>query len=682
MNKSSAHLARLLTLPLLLAACTPRVPESIALGQAISAPYRAASSGKWQVTQQPEWLKVTPTSGQGNIALTVTADRNKGTPLAANQAQLQGTLTISWENGAGQSGTYTVTVSADQFRLRGQVADTARLSGQALVTRPLARAASKESRGVLVKYRGGGVSAQAEPAQGLASRSAAARGRDTVTDAGVSVQAARGVGGGLAALQVRDVPAALAALRRDPNVEYAVPNAVLHAQQTGAVLAAPLEPTDQYAPLQWPFKLMGYQAVWRDMESGTYTRPVTVAVVDSGVRFDHPDLAGGLWTRTEGALDVITEAGNGDGDGADTDPTDPSLPGRTTASHGTHVSGIIAARWGENSGNCEGCSGTGVVGAAYRAPVKVLPVRAIDANGDATVADIVSALRYSAGLPVSLDGVNYVNPHPAQVINLSLGGEISADEARPLCEAVTAAAQAGALVIAAAGNAYGTTPYYPAACEGAVAVGSVTLSGGSAPRHADYSNAYPAVQLSAPGGTGSVADVFNGATLNGNAFPDMVFSTGWDYEKNQPQYEAMSGTSQATPQVSAVAALLLSKGVTSDAASTLARLNATATDLGAAGRDDQFGFGMVNAAAALGAPAISDTLGLRLQDSRGFVFQPKLDTLGRFEAFVGDGNYMVVGGRDRDHNGIYGETAEPRDVRTAVLGPAAPQVDVGTLAPK
>jgi len=246
---------------------------------------------------------------------------------------------------------------------------------------------------------------------------------------------------------------------------------------------------------------MGYPAVWRDMEAGAYSRAVTVAVVDSGVRFDHPDLVGGLWTKGEGALDVITEVDNGDGDGADTDPTDPSLPGRTAASHGTHVSGIIAARWGENSGNCAGCSGTGVVGAAYKAPVKVLPVRAIDASGDATVADIVTAVRYSAGLPVVLGGVTYVSPHPAQVINLSLGGDISAEEAAPLCEAVAAASQTGALIFAAAGNGYSTSPYYPAACDRAVAVGSVTLSGGSAPRHAPYSNAYPAVQLSAPGGT-------------------------------------------------------------------------------------------------------------------------------------------------------------------------------------
>ncbi|MFC6800817.1 S8 family serine peptidase [Deinococcus caeni] len=78
---------------------------------------------------------------------------------------------------------------------------------------------------------------------------------------------------------------------------------------------------------------------------------------------------------------------------------------------------------------------------------------------------------------------------------------MSATNAQAMCEAVTDARTAGALVIAAAGNGYGTTPYYPAACPDAVAVGSVTLSGGSAPVRSPFSNAYPQVQLTAPGGS-------------------------------------------------------------------------------------------------------------------------------------------------------------------------------------
>ncbi|MDL2345114.1 S8 family serine peptidase, partial [Deinococcus sp. MIMF12] len=496
------------------------------------------------------------------------------------------------------------------------------------------------------------------------------------------------LGGRRAELVTDDVAGTLAALRRDPNVEYAVPNAVLRAQAT----AAPVEPTDEYAGLQWAYRLLGYRAVWRDMEDGGYTRPVTVAVVDSGVRYDHPDLAGSLLGPDEGALDVLGfvpagQAGaydNGDGDGPDRDPTDPGTPARRGGSHGTHVSGIIAARWGEIAAfpGCAGCSTSGVVGAAYKAPVKVLPLRAIDAQGNTEVSDVVNAVRYAAGLPVTLGTHTYRLDRPAQIINLSLGGDIPASQAAPLCEAVAEATAAGALVFAAAGNGYGTTPYYPAACEGAVAVGAVTLSGASAPIQASYSNRYPAVQLAAPGGVDLTGATYhNGGQLNGNPYADVILSTDWDYGKNQPTYMGQAGTSQATPQVSALAALLLSKGVTQGRDDTLARLVETATDMGTSGRDDAFGYGMVNAAAALGAPAVTDTLGLRLWDTRGLAYQPALDALGRFTAYLPDGTFRALAGRDRDGNGIYGETHEPGTERGATLGPDRTRVDLGELSP-
>ncbi|WP_309572135.1 S8 family serine peptidase, partial [Deinococcus sp.] len=165
-------------------------------------------------------------------------------------------------------------------------------------------------------------------------------------------------------------------------------------------------------------------------------------------------------------------------------------------------------------------------------------------------------------------------------------------------------------------------------------------------------------------------------------FVDAILSTGWEYAKNLPNYEVEAGTSQAAPQVSALAALLLSKGVTSGATDTLARLTSTATDLGAAGRDDSFGYGMINASAALGAPAVSGTLGLRLQDARGQVYQPALDAAGRFKAYLGSGTYRVIGGRDQDGNGVYGETAEPRAEQAVTLGPDTPAADVGDLNPR
>ncbi|KEF35304.1 serine protease [Deinococcus sp. RL] len=682
----------LLPVALLLGACRPAErPATLAdrtlnLGTALTLTAEAPFTGTfWQVTDAPPWLTVSPASGSGPVRVQVRANRALSTPTAADQPQLTGEVKIAWQE-AGKGGTATWTVTADQYVLTGRVTDPAAVRGADVGTALRGDAPPAEVRSVIVKYRSAAAQALALGRKVTASDPALASTRALLDRLGPTAR--HDLGGRRAELVTDDVPGTLAALRRDPNVEYAVPNAVLRAQDT----AAPLEPTDQYAGLQWAYRLLGYRAVWRDMESGGYARPVTVAVVDSGVRYDHPDLAGALLGPDEGALDVLdfVPAGqkgaydNGDGDGPDRDPTDPGTPARRGGSHGTHVSGIIAARWGEipRFPGCEGCSTSGVVGAAYRAPVKVLPIRAIDAQGNIEVADVVNAVRYAAGLPVTLAGQTYRLSRPAEVINLSLGGDIPASVAEPLCEAVAEATAAGSLVIAAAGNGSGTTPYYPAACEGAVAVGAVTLSGASAPRLASYSNRYPAVQLAAPGGVDlKGATYHNGGQLNGKPYADVILSTDWDYSKGQPTYMGQAGTSQATPQVSALAALLLSKGVTRGRDDTLARLVATATDLGAKGRDDAFGYGMVNAAAALGAPAVSDTLGLRLWDTRGLAYQPALDALGRFTAYLPDGTFRALAGRDRDGNGIPGEAHEPGVERDAELGPQQPRADLGELTP-
>ncbi|GGR44005.1 serine protease [Deinococcus seoulensis] len=669
---------------------TTLADRTVPLAQAASATLNVPFSGTWSAVSIPAWLRLSQQAGSGNVAFTVTADRSLVTPLAADQQTLSAPLTLSWSSGTGsaaRSGTVTWTVTAAQYSVTGRVTAPAQAQGNDIGTAaPPARTdTAPEARGVIVRYRatpdtlgiqGTPDTRQAQQTQQAQWQTVTRQVARTLSSAGLTGQAIRPLSSRSVAVQVSDVPAALAALRADPSVESVTPDVILRAQAT----AAPVTPTDQYAPLQWAYPLTGYGAVWRDMESGTYSKAVTVAVIDTGVRFDHPDLKGQLWQPGEGAMDLITSTGNGDGDGPDTDPTDPAVPGRSTGSHGTHVTGIIAARWGLNDASCAACSLTGVVGATRTANVKVLPVRVIDATGNATESDVALAIRYAAGLPVSVNGVMTRTPHAAQVINLSLGGATSAANAQEMCDAVQDATAAGSLVVAAAGNGYGTLPYYPAACPGAVAVASVTLSGGSAPVRSTFSNAYPQVQLAAPGGADPYTQgTFNGAALNGKPMPDMILSTSWDYQKNEPNYELEVGTSQASPQVAALAALLLSKGVTSDAAGTLARLNATATDLGAAGRDDQFGYGLINAAAALNAPAVSSGHGLRLQDARGRTYQPALDTLGRFQAWLGDGIYRAVAGEDLNGNGIYGETGERRDERSFTLSDTQPGVDLGDM---
>ncbi|ADV68502.1 S8 family serine peptidase [Deinococcus maricopensis] len=643
--------------------------ETLNLGTRSSVDFLRLNRGTWNVEDAPAWLHFTPTSGTGYVQFKLDVDRAAMTPTLANQPNLTGSFDVHWQNGT-QEGTVTVKVNADLLKVTGRATDQTSAplnvtAPDARVTRTVNAGQPASARGIIVKYRTSALAAQAIQAAG---RNASGAGR-------------------LAVLRVSDVNATLKALRADPNVEYAVPNAVLHALN----VAQPVIPTDQYAPLQWAYRAVGYGAVWRDMDTTPYSHDVTVAVLDSGTHFNHPDLVGRQYGPGEGALDVLNYTtdkdgnvtyDNGDGDGPDTDPTDAGDTNRTSGSHGTHVTGIIAARWGTFQKPCATCSDSGVAGATGTAPVKVLPVRVLDSRGDGTEADVALGIRYAAGESVTLNGQTYTNPHPAQVINLSLGGPISAENARPMCEAVSAAAARGVLVFAASGNDGNTSAYYPAACDGAIAVASVTLTAGNVLERASYSNAYPQVQLSAPGGTDPILNptTYNGGTLNGQPFIDSVFSTSWNYRDNLPSYEAESGTSQATPQVSALAALLLSKGVTTGRDDTLARLKSTATDLGPKGHDDQYGYGVINAAAALGAPIVSNTFGVRFTRADGHAYTPVLDDAGRFTAYLPEGTYRALVGHDRNGNRIIGEVDEGPTVETEfTLDPNAGTRDLGEL---
>ena len=133
------------------------------------------------------------------------------------------------------------------------------------------------------------------------------------------------------------------------------------------------------------------------------------------------------------------------------------------------------------------------------------------------------------------------------------------------------------------------------------------------------------------------------------------------------------------PQVAALAALMLSKGVTTNAEDTLARLNATATDLGTPGRDDQFGYGMINPAAALGAPAISDREGIQVYSADGHAYG--VNTTGNaFVSYLPEGAYTLISGTDTNGNSVYGEQGEANVTLPFTLGPNTPQVRLGVLS--
>ena len=291
-----------------------------------------------------------------------------------------------------------------------------------------------------------------------------------------------------------------------------------------------LQTNDSLRPQQWALNAVPYERAW----SVTSGAGVTVAVIDTGVRATHQDLAGSIVPGIDLAADraQYDPAGHGE--------VDP-------AGHGTHVAGIIVAHANNR---------IGIAGAAPGA--KVMPIRVLDANGSGSTADVATGIIYAAD-------------HGARVINLSLG---TPSASTGMEEAIQYARSKGVVTVAAAGNSYGAgdPAIYPAAFPEAIAVGAVD----SSLHHAPYSETGSYVDLVAPG--------------------DLIWST---YGAGNTQYALMSGTSMATPYVAAAAALVISANRGLDPAGVTNALESGATDLGARGRDNTFGAGLVNPIGAL-----------------------------------------------------------------------------------
>jgi len=306
-------------------------------------------------------------------------------------------------------------------------------------------------------------------------------------------------------------------------------------------------PNDTYYPLQWHYPRIGLPAAW-DVVIGS---PVIVAVLDTGIRFDHPDLAG----VAVGGYDVIDNDPDPTDPGCEADPYDPS--------HGVHVAGTVAAVTD---------NGRGVAGVVWggRSGVRIMPVRVLDGCGSGTDATVAAGIVYAAD-------------NGAKVINLSLSGPVGT---QTLKDAVDYAYARGVVLVAAAGNDNGPVDY-PAAYPNVIAVAATACNN----TRAGYSNIGPEVDVAAPGG-----DMVD---CDGDGRADLVLSTWWSPAHGNA-YGYMGGTSMAAPHVSGVAALLIARGITGPAA-IQDWLQRTAIDLGPPGRDDHYGWGLVEAASAVGA---------------------------------------------------------------------------------
>ena len=376
-------------------------------------------------------------------------------------------------------------------------------------------------------------------------------------------------------------------LAQQPEVLWAQPNFIrrLH---SGA--------SDPGYGSQWHLDQINMPGAW-DINPGG-TGDVLVAVVDSGVTEVTRTSVFQLWTGTRFELVPIPYAVNPDIDqsrfatGRDFVLFSAGTPVLDMDGHGTHVAGTIL----QSTNN-----GTGFAGIAYNA--KLLPVKVCAAEWDwqLTISSrgIPGFWNRGGSCPddAILAGIRYAADQGAKVINLSLGGD---GESQAELEALRYAVGKGAFVAISAGNNYldGNEPESPARygrqIQGVMTVGAV----GRSMTRAYYSNTSSGTEIAAPGGSvrdGGASGLVHQYGLNED---DYEFESVVKPRFDRYTTVSLQGTSMAAPHVAGVAALLYSQGVTNPAAIEAA-IKKFAKDLGAAGVDNEYGAGLVDARATL-----------------------------------------------------------------------------------
>jgi serine protease len=378
-----------------------------------------------------------------------------------------------------------------------------------------------------------------------------------------------------------------ARLSAQPDVDYA---------QARYLVRPMYVPNDPLYSRQWNFPALDMERAW-DINAGG-SPAITVAVLDTGVAFRSGVLRQNAiaWTNEDGrrfpALGTVDLPFAAAPDLAGPDrfvaPRDfiwgDVLPFDMDG-HGTHVAGTVGQLTNNNMG---------VAGMAFN--VRIMPVKVIDG-----VWDLVFNSPFVGTDDTVARGIRYAVDNGAKVINMSIGR--SGPPAPVVEDAIRYAVSRGAFVAVAGGNEFlrGPAPQrlaeFAPSVDGMVAVGAV----GRDMLRATYSSIGSFIELTAPGGDftrgGSTAGILQ-QTLD----LDLV-ETHTVGQYRPPRFDSFAyfyftGTSMATPHVAGFAALLMQQGITSPAAIE-AIMKQFATDLGAPGRDDEYGHGLINPRAAL-----------------------------------------------------------------------------------
>jgi serine protease len=374
-------------------------------------------------------------------------------------------------------------------------------------------------------------------------------------------------------------------LRSQPEVLYAEPNYILHLKTV---------PNDSNFSAQWNFQAINMPTAW-DINPGGRAE-VIVAVLDSGLTTVDGSFGFRIWDGRGFRTFALPFAKMADFDHARVKPGSDFVLGDWFSTsgqpiffdafgHGTHVAGTIAQQTN---------NGQGYAGIAYG--TTLLPLKVCIAYWDLQLA--VSAEGEPGFVPADTEGcsddavvdaLHYAADSGAKVINMSLGGPSPSAAVR---DALQYAVSRGAFVSISAGNEAqdGNPTEYPAAyaaeIDGVMAVGAVNRR----LTRASYSNFGSYVEIAAPGGGDGPAtdDIWQMAPLQTDLSPFLVSPR---FDRSQALNAA--GTSMAAPHVAGVAALLYSQGITRPAAIEQA-LKRFARDLGAKGRDDEYGAGLVD----------------------------------------------------------------------------------------